>query len=54
MAYKNVEKLDSKTGTFTPYFPLRAVGLAYELGHKLVAKRGCQMEFYGDGFSWIM
>ena len=39
MAYKNVEKLDSKTGTFTPYFPLRAVGLAYELGHKPVLLR---------------
>ena len=51
MAYSHVEKLDRKTGTFTPYGPLRAVGLAYELGHKLVAQRGCQMEFCRKGVS---
>ena len=54
MAYRNVEKLDRKTGSFTCYFPLRVVGLAYELGHKLAEQRGCQVDSYGDSVLWIM
>ena len=39
-AYKNLTKLNHETQEQECFFPLRVVGLAYELGHKLVHKSG--------------
>ena len=39
-AYSNLTKLNHKTQEQECFFPLRVVGLAYELGHKLVHKNG--------------
>ena len=38
MAYSKVQKLNYKTKEYECFFPLRVVGLAYELGHKLAEK----------------
>ena len=35
MAYSKVQKLNYKTKEYECFFPLRAVGLAYELAHTL-------------------
>ena len=40
--YKDVEKLNVQTGVFERFFPLRAVGLGYERGHKLVHNGGLE------------
>ena len=45
MAYSKVQKLNYKTKEYECFFPLRVVGLAYELGHKLAEKHGVS-----DGF----
>ena len=39
-SYSHCEKLNRSSGKYEPYFPLKVVGLAYELGHKLVLQRG--------------
>ena len=39
-AYKNLTKLNHDTKEQECFFPLRVVGLAYELGHKLVHEKG--------------
>ena len=39
-AYSKLTKYSHKTKKQEPFFPLRVVGLAYELGHKLVHKGG--------------
>lgn len=44
--YKNVEKLNVRTGVFERFFPLRAVGPGNESGHKLVHNGGL------DALSW--
>ena len=42
IAYSKLAKLNHLTGEYEVFFPLRAVGLAYELGHKLaLGKKGC-------------
>ena len=38
--YSKLTKLNHKTQQQEAFFPLRVVGLAYELGHKLVHKGG--------------
>ena len=38
--YKDVKKLNVRTGVFERFFPLRAVGLGNESGHKLVHNGG--------------
>ena len=38
--YSWLEKLNLTTKRYEPGFPLRAVGLAYELGHKQVLRTG--------------
>ena len=38
--YKDVEKLNVRAGVFESFFPLRAVGLGNESGHKLVHNGG--------------
>ena len=38
--YSDVEKLDRRSGQYEKFFPLRIVGLAYELGHKLAHEKG--------------
>ena len=40
MAYSKVQKFNHKTQQYECFFPLRVVGLAYELGHKLAEKHG--------------
>ena len=40
LAYSCVTKFDLDTCEFKPFHPLRAVGLAYELGHKLALEKG--------------
>ena len=40
MAYSKVQKFNHKTQQYECFFPLRVVGLAYELGHKLAEKEG--------------
>lgn len=44
--YKDVEKLNVRTGVFERFFPLRAVGVGNESGQKLVHKGGL------DALSW--
>ena len=40
-AYSKLAKLNHLTGEYEVFFPLRAMGLAYELGHKLaLGKKG--------------
>ena len=39
-SYKCVEKLNKPTGQWEPMYPLRVVGFAYELGHKVVHEHG--------------
>ena len=38
--YKDVQKLNVRTGVFEKFFPLRAVGLGNESGQKLVHNGG--------------
>ena len=38
--YRSVEKLNTRTQEWEPLYPLRVVGFAYELGHKVARERG--------------
>lgn len=40
VSYKDLQKQNKTTGKFEGFFPLRAVGLGYEKGHKLAHSRG--------------
>ena len=40
MTYSKVQKWNYKSERYECFFPLRVVGLAYELGHKLAEKHG--------------
>ena len=40
MTYSKAQKLNYATQKYECFFPLRVVGLAYELGQKLAEKRG--------------
>ena len=39
VAYSKLSKLNHETGEYEVFFALRAVGLAYELGHKLALQK---------------